>query len=47
MDSSAIIDISHTIHHGMITYKGLPPPVITEHLSRKASRQHYAPGTEF
>src|SRR4051794_8816652 len=31
----------------MITYPGLPGPVITDHLSREASRGRYAPGTEF
>ena len=41
------IDLSHTVEHGMITYEGLPGPVISDHLSREASRQHYAPGTEF
>jgi Putative cyclase len=43
----ALIDVSHTIHHGMITYKGLPPPVIADFLSRTDSRAHYDPGTEF
>jgi kynurenine formamidase len=42
-----LIDLSHTIHHGMTTYKGLPAPTITDHLSREASKQHYDPGTEF
>ncbi len=42
-----LIDVSHSIEDGMITYKGLPPPVITDHLTREASRQIYAPGTEF
>ena len=42
-----LIDVSHTIEAGMITYKGLPAPVITDHLSREESRKHYAPGTEF
>ena len=42
-----IIDVCHTIHDGMITYKGLPPPVISDHLTRECSREHYAPGTEF
>ena len=42
-----LIDVCHTIHNGMITYKGLPAPVITDHLSREASKQYYAPGTEF
>jgi len=31
----------------MITYKGLPAPVITDHLTREESRNHYATGTEF
>jgi len=41
------IDLSHTVEHGMITYKGLPGPVISDHLSRETSRQNYAAGTEF
>ena len=42
-----IIDVCHTIHDGMITYKGLPPPIISDHLTRERSRELYAPGTEF
>src|SRR5215471_21865746 len=42
-----LIDLSHTIDHGMITYKGLPAPLICDFLSREASRAIYAPGTEF
>jgi kynurenine formamidase len=42
-----LIDVSHTIEAGMITYKGLPAPVISDHLSREDSRAHYAPGTQF
>jgi arylformamidase len=42
-----LIDVSHTIEAGMITYKGLPGPVITDHLTREHSRSIYAPGTEF
>lgn len=41
------IDLSHVIEAGMITYKGLPAPLVCDHLSRAASRDHYAPGTEF
>jgi kynurenine formamidase len=41
------IDLSHVIEAGMITYKGLPAPLVCDHLSREASRAHYAPGTEF
>lgn len=42
-----LIDLSHAIEDGMITYKGLPAPLICDHLSREASRTHYDPGTEF
>jgi kynurenine formamidase len=42
-----LIDLSHTVEHGMITYKGLPAPVICDYLSREASRAHYSAGTEF
>ncbi len=31
----------------MITYRGLPGPIISDHLNRQESRAHYAPGTEF
>jgi arylformamidase len=41
------IDLSHTIESGMITYQGLPAPLICDHLSRVQSRGLYAPGTEF
>lgn len=41
------IDLSHTIEHGMITYRGLPAPLICDYLSREASRKVYAEGTEF
>jgi arylformamidase len=42
-----LIDLSHIIAHGLVTYKGLPAPIICDYLSREASRKHYAPGTEF
>jgi kynurenine formamidase len=42
-----LIDLSHTIEHGMITYKGLPAPIICDFLSREASRVHYAENTSF
>jgi len=41
------IDLSHVIEDGLITYKGLPAPIICDFLSREQSRKHYAPGTEF
>ena len=42
-----IVDLSHPIENGMITYTGLPGPKISDHLSRTASRGHYAEGTTF
>ena len=42
-----LVDVSHMVEHGMITYKGLPAPLICDFLSREQSRSHYAPGTEF
>jgi kynurenine formamidase len=42
-----MIDVSHTVEHGLITYKGLPAPVICDYLSREQSRSLYADGTEF
>jgi len=42
-----VVDLSHPIRHGMVTYPGLPGPEIGEHLTREESRSHYSPGTEF
>jgi kynurenine formamidase len=42
-----LIDLSHSIEHGMTTYPGLPGPIICDYLSREASRGRYAPGVEF
>jgi kynurenine formamidase len=42
-----LIDLSHTVEHGMVTYKGLPAPIICDFLSREQSKRIYAPGTEF
>jgi kynurenine formamidase len=42
-----LIDVSHTVEDGMITYRGLPGPLICDFLSREQSRSHYAEGTEF
>ena len=45
--SRKLIDLSHTVENGMITYKGFPAPVICDYLSREESRSHYSGGTEF
>lgn len=42
-----LVDLSHAIRHGLVTYPGIPAPVIRPHLTREASRDHYAPGVEF
>ena len=44
---TSYIDLSHVIHDGLVTYKGLPAPIICDYLSREESRGRYAPGTEF
>ncbi|MDF2580477.1 MAG: cyclase [Microbacterium sp.] len=42
-----VVDLSHPIRAGLVTYPGLPAPTITPHLTREDSRARYAPGTEF
>lgn len=44
---SRLVDLSHVIEHGMVTYPGLPAPAISDHLSRDASHGVYAEGYEF
>ena len=33
--NGVLIDLSHTIEHGLITYKGLPAPIVCDFLSRE------------
>ncbi|MDZ7790422.1 MAG: cyclase family protein [Xanthomonadales bacterium] len=42
-----LIDLSHTIEDGIVTYRGLPAPVVCDFLSREASKEHYSEGTSF
>src|SRR5688572_3349430 len=42
-----LVDVSHVVEHGMVTYRGLPAPLVCDFLGREQSRSHYAPGTEF
>ena len=44
---SDFIDVSHVVEDGMVTYKGLPAPIICDYLSREESKSHYDAGTEF
>ena len=41
------IDLSHTIENGLVTYKGLPAPIICDYLSREDSKKVYEEGTQF
>ncbi len=42
-----LVDVSHRIAHGMITYPGLPGPEIADHLTRDAAEHAYGPGVRF
>ncbi|HWD89754.1 MAG TPA: cyclase family protein [Mucilaginibacter sp.] len=42
-----LIDLSHTIENGLVTYKGLPAPIICDYLSREESKKFYEEGTTF
>ena len=42
-----VVDLSHVITEGMVTYPGIPAPVIGKHLTFDESAAHYAAGTEF
>jgi kynurenine formamidase len=44
---SRLVDVSHAIEPGMVTYKGLPGPIVSDFLTREASRAHYSEGTTF
>ncbi|WP_369411802.1 cyclase family protein [Chryseolinea lacunae] len=44
---TVFVDLSHTITSGLVTYKGLPAPLICDYLSREDSKQYYAHGTTF
>jgi arylformamidase len=44
---SLLVDLSHIIENGLVTYKGLPAPVICDYLSREDSKRFYEEGTQF
>jgi len=46
-DGFTLIDVSHKVEDGTVTYKGLPAPIICDYLTREASKNHYAEGTSF
>jgi arylformamidase len=45
--SRRLVELSHPIHHGMVTYPGLPPPEFTDHLTRERAEAAYGPGVTF
>lgn len=42
-----LIDLSHVIENELITYKGLPAPIICDYISREQSKAFYANDTTF
>jgi kynurenine formamidase len=42
-----LIDLSHVVEDGMITYRGLPAPIVCDYWSREHSKQFYFAGTSF
>jgi kynurenine formamidase len=47
MADAELVDLSHVIEHGMVTYKGLPAPVICDYWTREASAELYEDGSSF
>lgn len=47
MKNKKFIDLSHTIFNGLVTYKGLPAPLICDYMSREQSKANYEDGTTF
>ena len=46
-NAGELVDLSHTISEGLITYPGLPAPTFQPFLTREDSIAKYAPGTQF
>ena len=47
MSDGHLIDVSHVVEDGQVTYPGLPATVVCDYLTREASRGRYAEGVEF
>jgi kynurenine formamidase len=47
MADTKLVDLSHLIEPGMVTYKGLPGPVVCDFWSREASAALYDDGSSF
>lgn len=46
-DRPVLVDLTHVLEDGMVTYPGLAVPSISDYLSWEDSASRYAPGTEF
>ncbi len=44
---AGIVDLSHVIEHGMVTYQGLPGPHICDFWTREGSAANYDDGSSF
>lgn len=42
-----LVDLSHVVADGTVTYPGLPAPVIDDHLARAHAEEVYGPGVTF
>ncbi len=47
MSPKKFLDLSHNIREGMITYKGLPAPIICDYWTREESKAFYGNDTTF
>jgi arylformamidase len=47
VDGVRVVDLSHPVTAGMVTFPGLPGPLIAPHLTREQTRPHYEAGAEF
>ena len=47
METQRLVDLSHVIEHGMVTYQGLPGPHICDYWTREGSAGHYDDGSSF
>jgi kynurenine formamidase len=47
LEEAGIVDLSHVIEHGMVTYKGLPAPHICDFWERESTAANYDDGSTF
>ena len=47
METQRLVDLSHVIEHGMVSYQGLPGPHICDFWTREGSAAHYDDGSSF